>query len=171
MADLIEEDALGSAGASPASDFTVAAVDVHLHLGEEDGKHSAPDSGDQEASGDAPPSQDHQTGDAVGADSGAHEQHREVDRDVPEVELRGPVLRVLAAADFDRLCLGPKLRQRRMFRRGLFGHVRSSLIHGWYPATIARSPRRFGQDLPSSVLIRVVEISGVRGGRRPRTCL
>src|SRR5699024_12491839 len=100
---------------------------------------------------------------SVVTDLRADEQHREMDRAVPQIALSRPVLRLHSAADLDRLCLGPKLRQSRVFRRRLFGNVRSSLILGWSSATIARSSGRYGQDLPSSVLMRVVEISGVRG--------
>src|SRR5699024_6361616 len=109
-----------------------------LHLREEHCKDRTPDPGDQKAAGDAPARQDHQTGDSVGTDLRADEQHREIDRDMTQIELSRPVLRVLSAADLDRLCLGPKLRQSRVFRRRLFGHVRSSLILGWSSATIAR---------------------------------
>src|SRR5699024_8716827 len=112
---------------------------------------------------DAPARQDHQIGDSIGTDLRADVQHREIDRDITQIELSRPVLYVLSAADLDRLCLDPKLRQSLVFSRSLFGHVRSSLIHVWSSATIARSSGRYGQDLPSSVLMRVVEISGVRG--------
>src|SRR5699024_1436233 len=163
MTDLVEEASLRSAGSSPSRDLTIAAVDVHLHLGEEHCEERTPDPGDQKAGRDAPARQDHQTGDTIGADLRADEEHREVDRDMTQIELSRPVLRVLSTADLDRLRLGPKLRQSRMFCRRLFGHVRSSLIHGWYPPTIARSSVRYSQDLPRSVLMRVVEISGERG--------
>src|SRR5699024_8388169 len=129
----------GPAGFSPPRNFTIAAVDVHLHLGEEHREERTPDPRDQKAAGDAPARQDHQTGDTIGTDLRADEQHREIDREVTQIELSRPVLRVLSAADLDRLCLGPKFRQSRVFSRRLFGHVPSSLIYEWYPATIARS--------------------------------
>src|SRR5699024_10137909 len=126
-------------------------------------ENRTPDPGNQKAAGDAPARQDHQTGDSIGTDLRADEQHREIDRDMTQIELSRPVLGVLSTADLDRLCLGPKLRQCRVFRPSLFGRVRSSLIYGRYAATIARSSRRYSQSLPSSVWLRVVEISGVRG--------
>src|SRR5699024_4323686 len=143
MTDLVEKDPFRSAGSSPPCNLTIAAVDVHLHLREEHCKDRTPDPGDQKAAGDAPARQDHQTGDSVGTDLRADEQHREIDRDMTQIALSRPVLRVLSAADFDRLCLGPKLRQSRVLRRRLFGHVRSSLILGWSSATIARSSGRY----------------------------
>src|SRR5699024_3864540 len=163
MTVLVEVDSFCPAGPSPPRNLTIAAVDVHLHLGEENCEHRSPDPRNEQAAGDAPAGHTDQAGDAVRADLRTDEQHREVDRDMAQIELSRPVLGVLSTADLDRLCLGPKLRQCRVFRRRLFGHVRSSLIYGWYSATIARSSRRYSQDLPSSVLMRVVEISGVRG--------
>src|SRR5699024_12463669 len=115
MTDLVEEDPLRPAGSSPPRNRTIAAVGVHLHLREEHCKDRTPDPGNQKTAGDAPAREDHQTGASIGTDRRADEQHREIERDMTQMELSRPVLRVLSAADLDRLCLGPKLRQSRVF--------------------------------------------------------